>query len=144
VSHVTLAQGVAGNKPTPIEPEANRNLVPETEDVILKSLERLNHPPNIESKALIANHMHAKAAKKCCRMKSSSVVTPTSGANDEVERRGAAATANEADLSGSSTSLLGPTKTRLPRSIQPIVRRAVYGEICAGLQLARSSKAQKW
>jgi len=41
--------------------------------------------------------------------------------NDEIERRGAAPTTNEADLSQSSTSSFGLPKTR-PRSLQPIVR----------------------
>jgi hypothetical protein len=42
--------------------------------------------------------------------------------NDEVERRGIAASLIEAALSQSSTSLPGPPKTQPPRSLEPIVR----------------------
>jgi hypothetical protein len=43
--------------------------------------------------------------------------------NDEVERRGAAPTSNNAALSQSSTPLLRSPKMQLPRSLEPIVRR---------------------
>jgi len=47
-----------------MDPDANRNRVPETSDEAPNSLERLSHPPSIDSKAVITSHMQTKAAKK--------------------------------------------------------------------------------
>jgi hypothetical protein len=47
-----------------MDPDANRNRVPETGDKALKSLERLSHPPSIDNKAVMASLMQTKVAKK--------------------------------------------------------------------------------
>jgi hypothetical protein len=51
------------------------------------------------------------------------VVRIEKAANDEVERRAAATTTNEADLSQSSISLYGSPQILPQRSLEPFVRR---------------------
>ncbi len=71
---------------------------------------------------LIPLVLHYGSSMYVCTPPSSPAVAPEKSANDEVERRGASPTPNEATLSQSSTYSLAHRR-RDPRSLEPIVRR---------------------
>jgi hypothetical protein len=72
--------------------------------------------------ALRSNVVPAVLLNKSNRVANFHVIAPrSSGHNDEVERRGGALSANEADLSQSSISSLAH-RSCAPRSREPIVR----------------------